>query len=198
MTIRPKWDLYFMRLTYLAATRATCDRKHVGAIIASPDHRTVATGYNGSPMGMPSCDEIGHELVEGHCVRTLHAESNAIDFAGRFAMGCTLYVTVSPCYDCAKRIVNAQINRVVYDQFYASRYGKSSQVVDFLTEAGVEVVQYDSPGLVLFKKKMAEMEEIERELLRQEVIEYTCGCTETADKALAKCITHGAFRRSPT
>lgn len=196
MSIRPKWDLYFMRLTYLAATRATCERKHVGAIIASPDHRTVSTGYNGSPMGMPSCDEIGHEIVEGHCVRTLHAESNAIDYAGRFAMGCTLYVTVSPCYDCAKRIVNAQINRVVYDQFYASRYGKSGHVVDYLADAGVEVVQFDHPGLILFKKKMAEMEEIERDLLRQEVVEYECGCTETADKALVRCVSHDAPRRS--
>lgn len=196
MTIRPKWDLYFMRLAYLAATRATCERKHVGAIIASPDHRTVSTGYNGSPSGMPSCDEIGHEMVEGHCVRTLHAESNAIDFAGRFAMGCTLYVTVTPCYDCAKRIVNAQINRVVYDQFYASRYGKSGTVVDFFKEAGVEVEQFDHPGLTLFKRKLAEMEEIERELLRQEIVEFECGCQETADKALVKCVSHGAPRRS--
>jgi dCMP deaminase len=196
MTIRPKWDTYFMRLAYLAATRATCDRKHVGAIIASPDHRTVATGYNGSPIGMPSCDEIGHELVEGHCVRTLHAESNAIDFAGRFAMGCSLYITVSPCYDCAKRIVGAQINRVVYDQFYASRYGKSDMVVEFMRGAGVEVVQYDHPGVTLFKQMLAAMEEKERDVLRNTIVEYGCGvCTSTADAASVKCVPHGSPRR---
>lgn len=194
MTIRPKWDTYFMRLAYLAATRATCDRKHVGAIIASPDHRTVATGYNGSPIGMPSCDEVGHELVEGHCVRTLHAESNAIDYAGRFAMGCTLYITVSPCYDCAKRIVGAQINRVVYDQFYPSRYGKSDAVSAFLRDANVEVVQLDKPGVVLFKQKLVEMEEIERELLRNTIVEFDCGCSSSGDVAKLRCVIHDAPR----
>jgi dCMP deaminase len=138
---RPKWDVYFERLAYLAATRASCDRKHVGAVIASPDHRVVATGYNGAPAGMDSCDEVGHQMVEGHCVRTLHAESNAIDYAGRAAQGCTLYVTVTPCWDCAKRIINAGIMRVVYDEHYNSRYGKSQDVPEFLRQAGIEVVQ---------------------------------------------------------
>lgn len=196
MFVRPDWDLYFMRMTYHAATRATCSRKHVGAVIVTPDHRVVSTGYNGSPSGTDSCDEIGHEMVEGHCVRTLHAESNALDFAGRFAMGCTLYVTVTPCYDCAKRIVNAQINRVVYDEFYASRYGKSSMVVDYLTAAGLTVEQYDSPGLSLFKTKIAEMQAIELELLQQTSVEFECGCSETGDKAMRVCATHGAPRRS--
>jgi dCMP deaminase len=196
MFVRPDWDLYFMRMTYHAATRATCSRKHVGAVIVTPDHRVVSTGYNGSPSGTDSCDEIGHEMVEGHCVRTLHAESNALDFAGRFAMGCTLYVTVTPCYDCAKRIVNAQINRVVYDEFYASRYGKSSQVTDFLSGAGLTVEQYDSPGLRLFKTKMAEMQAMELELLKQTVVEFECGCTETGDKALRLCTTHKTPRRA--
>ena len=138
---RPKWDVYMMRLAYLAATRATCDRKHVGAVIVSPDHRIVATGYNGAPSGMDSCDEVGHQMVENHCVRTLHAESNAIDFAGRGAQGCTLYVTVTPCWDCAKRIINAGIMRVVYDEHYESRYGKSTDVPDYLRAGGVEVLR---------------------------------------------------------
>lgn len=138
---RPKWDVYMMRLAYLAASRASCDRKHVGAVIATHDHRVVATGYNGAPAGMESCDEVGHQMVDNHCVRTLHAESNAIDFAGRSAVGCTLYVTVTPCWDCAKRIVNAQISRVIYDEFYASRYGKSQDVAEYLRQAGIEVVQ---------------------------------------------------------
>lgn len=136
---RPDWDTYMMRLAYLAATRATCDRKHVGALIVSPDHRVVATGYNGAPAGVDSCDEIGHQMVDNHCVGTLHAESNALDFAGRFAQGCTLYVTITPCWDCAKRIVNASINRVVYDEHYESRYGKSMDVPDYLRRAGVEI-----------------------------------------------------------
>lgn len=142
---RPDWDTYFMRAAYLAATRATCDRKHVGALIVDPYHRVVATGYNGAPSGMPSCDEVGHEVIEGHCVRSLHAESNAIDYAGRCAIGCTLYVTVTPCYDCQKRIVNAGIVHVLWDESYASRYGKSARADEFLASAGIKTTQLE-PG----------------------------------------------------
>jgi dCMP deaminase len=148
---RPDWDTYFMRLAYLAATRATCPRKHVGSIIVSHDHRTVGTGYNGAPAGVDSCDEVGCQMVENHCVRTLHAESNALDYAGRFAQGCTLYCTVTPCWDCAKRIVNAGVNRVVYDEHYESRYGKSMDVPDFLNESGIEVVRFAPERMKRFK-----------------------------------------------
>lgn len=148
---RPIWSIYFMQLAYLAATRASCSRKHVGAIIVDPYHRVVATGYNGAPAGMPSCDDVGHEMIEGHCVRTLHAESNAIDFAGRAALGCTIYVTVTPCYDCAKRMVNSGISKVVWDEFYASRYGKSNQVEEFLRSAGVEVEQWGDDRMAAFR-----------------------------------------------
>lgn len=153
--MRPDWDTYFMYMAYLAATRATCDRKHVGAIIVDPYHRSVATGYNGAPAGMPSCDEVGHEIVDNHCVRSLHAESNAIDFAGRLAMGCTLYVTVTPCYDCAKRIVGAGITHVVWDEFYQSRYGKSAQVADFLASGGVRTTQMPSGSMDRFRELIA-------------------------------------------
>lgn len=152
---RPDKDTYMMRLAYLAASRATCPRKHVGALIVSPDNRVVSTGYNGAASGMPSCDEIGCQMVEGHCVRTLHAESNAVDFAGRFAQGCTLFCTVTPCWDCAKRIANANIVRVVYDEHYESRYGKSQDVPQFLRDARVEVVRFEPEQMRRFKSLMA-------------------------------------------
>lgn len=147
-----------MRLAYFAATRATCDRKHVGALIVDPYHRVVSTGYNGAPAGQPSCDDVGHELVEGHCVRTLHAESNAIDFAGRAALGCTAYVTVTTCYDCAKRMVNAGIVRVVWDEFYASRYGKSTMVADYLRDAGLRVDQMPEGSMRAFRDLLSALE----------------------------------------
>jgi dCMP deaminase len=128
-----------MRTAYVQAMRATCPRRHVGAVLTNSAHRIVATGYNGAPREQPSCDEIGCQMVDDHCVRTLHAESNAIDYAGVFAAGCTLYVTVTPCWDCAKRIINANITRVLYDEHYESRYGKSMDVPDFLRAGGVEV-----------------------------------------------------------
>jgi dCMP deaminase len=121
---RPAWNDYFMSIAYLVSTRATCNRKHVGAVLVK-ENRIIATGYNGSPAGLPHCDDVGHEIknIEGRdsCIRTLHAESNAIDFAGLEAEDCTLFTTVIPCYDCAKRIVNAKIRRVFYDEFYQSR-----------------------------------------------------------------------------
>jgi dCMP deaminase len=148
-----------MRLAYLAATRATCARKHVGSIIVDPYHRVVSTGYNGAPAGLPSCDDIGHEMVENHCVRTLHAESNAIDSAGPRAIGCTLYCTVTLCYDCAKRAANSGIVRIVWDEFYASRYGKSNQVEEFLRSAGIEVEQWADDRMTAFKNMLSAIDD---------------------------------------
>lgn len=151
--MRPSWDDYFMRYAYLAATRATCPRRHVGGVIVDPSHRVVATGYNGAPPGVPSCDEIGCQMVEGHCVRTLHAESNALDYAGtRLAQNCTLYVTITPCWDCAKRIIGAGIMRVVYDEHYESRYGMSMDVPNFLRDNKVEVERFDENRMAKFKQ----------------------------------------------
>lgn len=133
-------DEYFLQMADLVAQRSTCDRKHVGAVLVK-DKRTVATGYNGSPAGMPHCDEVGHELrnVNGRdsCVRTLHAESNAIDHAGQQAKGSTLYCTATPCYECAKRIVNAGVYRLVVKEFYASQ--NSDLSLDLLKKALIVV-----------------------------------------------------------
>jgi dCMP deaminase len=153
---RPDWDIYFMRSCYHTATRATCLRKHVGAVLVDSDHRILATGYNGAARGQPSCDEVGCQMVENHCVRTLHAESNALDYAGsRLAQNATLYVTVTPCWDCAKRIVNSNVMRVVYDEHYESRYGKSMDVPDYLRDAGVLVDRLDPEVMSRFKAMLA-------------------------------------------
>lgn len=129
-----------MSIAFLVSTRATCDRKKVGAVLVK-DRTIISTGYNGAAAGMPHCDDVGHELkeIEGRpsCVRTIHAESNAIDKAKVDLKGATLYSNVIPCYDCAKRIVNAGIRRVLYAEYYASRntelveaYFHTSQWVD--------------------------------------------------------------------
>lgn len=134
-------DEYFLQMAELVAQRSTCDRKHVGAVIAY-NKRTVATGYNGSPAGMPHCDDVGHELrvINGResCVRTLHAESNAIDYAGTDAKDSTLYCTATPCYECAKRIVNAGIVRVVIREMYNSQNTDLS--LSLLEKAGIQVL----------------------------------------------------------
>lgn len=158
---RPAWDDYFMRYAYLAATRATCPRKHVGAIIVDTDHRVISTGYNGAPAGVTSCDDApeGCQLVDGHCVRTLHAESNALDYAGtRLTHNATLYVTVTPCWDCAKRIVSGKFLRVVYDEHYESRYGKSADVCDYLWKAGVEVFRFEPERMASFRALLTQLD----------------------------------------
>src|SRR3954465_7209517 len=97
---RPAWDEYFMGFAIAASRRATCDRKHVGAVVVV-DKQVVATGYNGSVRGMPHCDDAGHDMISGHCVRTIHAEMNAMSQAasrGVAIEGSSIYTTASPCW----------------------------------------------------------------------------------------------------
>lgn len=131
--MRPSWDEYFMSVARVVASRGTCDRAVVGAVIVKGKH-ILTTGYNGSPNGLPHCDEVGHQMVDGHCVRTLHAECNSIIQAavhGVSTKGTTMYVTHSPCLSCAKMIVNAGIERVVYE----NAYGQDG--IDFLAQTTV-------------------------------------------------------------
>jgi dCMP deaminase len=117
---RVSWDEYFMAIARQVATRSTCDRKHVGAVIAR-DKMILATGYNGSIRGLPHCDDEGHLMEDGHCVRTVHAEANAIVQAARNGVrleGGHIYVTASPCFGCFKMIANAGLLRIVFGEFY--------------------------------------------------------------------------------
>lgn len=117
---RVSWDRYFMNLAVQAATRSTCPRKHVGAIIVR-DRAVLSTGYNGSVRGAPHCDDAGCMMENGHCVRTVHAEANAIIQAARHGVrldGASIYVTASPCFSCFKLIANAGIRAVYYGELY--------------------------------------------------------------------------------
>jgi dCMP deaminase len=117
---RVSWDEYFMNIAHAVATRSTCSRKHVGALIVR-DKVILSTGYNGSIRGLPHCDEVGHLLEDGHCVRTIHAEANAVIQAathGARIEGAAIYVTASPCWSCFKMIANAGLKRIVYGEFY--------------------------------------------------------------------------------
>lgn len=118
--IRPSWDEYFMTIAFQVASRATCDRKHVGAVIVR-DRNILSTGYNGSLRGLEHCDQIGHLMENGHCVRTVHSEANAIVQAARMGVrieGAHIYVTSSPCWNCFRLIANAGIVRICFGEFY--------------------------------------------------------------------------------
>jgi dCMP deaminase len=134
---RVSWDRYFMNLAREAASRSTCPRKAVGAIIVR-DKAVLATGYNGSLRGLPHCTEVGCLMENDHCVRTVHAEANALLQAARHGVtieGADIYVTASPCWDCFKLIANAGIRRILYGEFY-----RDGRIVEFASQAGIELV----------------------------------------------------------
>ena len=134
-----------MNIAREVATRSTCDRKFVGAVIVR-DRSILATGYNGSIRGLAHCDEEGHLMEEGHCVRTVHAEANAIVQAARNGVrieGATLYTTASPCWPCFKLIANAGCRRIVFGEFY-----RDNKIFEFSQKLGIELVDLTSsaPG----------------------------------------------------
>ena len=131
---RVNWEDYFMNIAKEVATRSTCNRKHVGAVIVR-NKTILATGYNGSISGLGHCDQEGHDMVNGHCVRTIHAEANAIVQSARNGVGIDeseIYVTASPCYDCFKLIANSGIKKVFFGEFYRddriNKFAKSAKI----------------------------------------------------------------------
>ncbi len=137
MTQRSSWDQYFMDIARQVASRATCDRKHVGALIVR-DRNILSTGYNGSIRGLPHCDEVGHMMENGHCVATVHAEANAIIQAAKNGVridGATLYTSASPCWSCFKLIANAGCTRIVFGEFY-----RDERIFEYAARLGLDLV----------------------------------------------------------
>jgi len=148
-------NTHFMLLAHWAAIQSTCDRgptllfdssRHgVGAAIVKGGC-VIATGYNGSPPKVPHCSEIGHMMVSGHCVGTIHAECNAILQCAIQAIspvGSSIYTTASPCFDCSKLIIRAGIEEVFFSRAYDSRYDLSGSAQQYLLEHGVRCVHWD-------------------------------------------------------
>ncbi len=141
---RPSWDEYFLKLAMLASERATCPRMHCGCVLVK-DRYVLSTGYNGSLPGAPHCDTDGCLIVNGHCVRTNHAEINAICQATRHGVtlaGATAYVTNLPCTSCAKALIAAGIVRVVVFSDYHDTLAEQ-----FFVESRVELVRLPMPSM---------------------------------------------------
>ncbi len=143
---RASWDDYFMSIAQVVATRSTCPRKYVGAVIVR--NRTIlSTGYNGSVRGLPHCSDVGHMMEDGHCVATIHAENNAIIQAARTGAiieGADIYVTASPCWNCFKQIANAGISRICFGEFY-----RDQRIFEIAAQIGIELVHIGLPGVNL-------------------------------------------------
>lgn len=114
---RVSWDKYYMDITWAASKRSTCPRLAVGAIIVK-DNKIISTGFNGSLHGEGHCEDVGCLVVNGHCIRTIHAEMNSIFRAEQCLKGCTIYVTHSCCIDCYKAIHQVGISKIIYDVEY--------------------------------------------------------------------------------
>lgn len=143
---RPSWDQYFLKLAMLASERATCPRMHCGCVLVK-DRFVLATGYNGSLPGQPHCEDVGCLIVENHCVRTNHAEINALVQATRHgvnATGATAYITNMSCTTCAKALIAAGIKRVVvFSDFH------DTLATQFYTDADVEIVKLAMPDRLI-------------------------------------------------
>ena len=146
MNPRPSWDEYYIGLMHEIGKRGTCDRGMSGCIITR-ENRILTTGYVGAPPKMPHCDEAGHLIrkvleddgqIRQHCVRTVHAEQNAISQAARHGIsirGATLYCTMEPCLTCAMLIIAVGIERVVaYKKYHAAQMTRS-----LFADAGIEL-----------------------------------------------------------
>ena len=134
---RVSWDRYFMNLAVQAATRSTCPRKSVGAVVVR-DKAILATGYNGSIRGLAHCTEVGCLMDNGHCVRTVHAEANAIAQAARNGVRIDeseIYITASPCWSCFRLLANSGVRRIHYGEFY-----RDTRIHDFAEEVGIELI----------------------------------------------------------
>ena len=152
--VRPSWDEYFMEIAHTVSKRATCDRGRSGCVIVK-DKQILVSGYVGSPVGLPHCDEVGHQMkkmlhedgsISEHCVRTVHAEQNAICQAAKRGIaldGSTLYCRMTPCRVCAMLIINCGIKRVVCEK----KYHAGAESEEMFAKAGVELVFFSEEVL---------------------------------------------------
>jgi len=148
--VRPSWDEYFLALVEHVASRATCNRGRSGCVIVR-DKRVLATGYVGSPPGLDHCDDVGHLIkkvvdedgtIRQHCVRTIHAEQNAICQSARYGIpleGAALYCKMEPCRVCAMLIISVGIKRVICRK----RYHAAQDTREMFAKAGVELSVID-------------------------------------------------------
>jgi len=156
--VRPSWDEYFMELADTASKRATCDRGRSGCV-AVRDKQVLVTGYVGSPVGMPHCDDVGHLLkkvinddgsISEHCMRTVHAEQNALAQAAKLGISlkdATIYCRMTPCRTCAMLLINSGIKRVVCEQ----RYHAGQESEEMFKQAGVKLEHF-SDEVLKYKK----------------------------------------------
>lgn len=138
--MRQSWQEYFMDIAKTVATRSTCDRAFVGCVLVNKDNRIVTTGYNGSISGDEHCYEAGHYMRDGHCIRTIHAEMNALLYCAKEGISVkntTCYVTHFPCLNCTKALIQAGVSKIYYHEGYRI----DDYAIELLEKNGIEYIQ---------------------------------------------------------
>lgn len=140
---RPSWDEYFLKVAMLVSERATCPRMHCGCVLVR-DKQILSTGYNGSIPGDDHCEDAGCIIVDNHCVRTIHAEMNAIlqcSTHGISTEGATAYITNMPCTNCSKALIAAGIKEIVIFSDYHDTLAE-----EFFKKANVNIKRLSMPA----------------------------------------------------
>ncbi|MFC3927174.1 deoxycytidylate deaminase [Streptococcus caprae] len=147
MPNRLSWEDYFMANAELISKRSTCDRAFVGAVLVK-DNRIIATGYNGGVAATDNCNEAGHYMEDGHCIRTVHAEMNALIQCAKEGISTNnteIYVTHFPCINCTKALLQAGITKITYKHAYRPH----PFALELIEKKGVVCTQHDVPTLTL-------------------------------------------------
>lgn len=139
---RLDWDDFYFTIAFVYASHGTCDRLRTACIIVDKNHKLVGAGYNGSIPGTKHCDDVGHLMLEGHCLRTLHGEYNAIRQSDVNLEGATAYILGTPCIDCMKKLLAEGVRIIKYAGEYDNSKGK--EVIETLArEVGAELINID-------------------------------------------------------
>lgn len=150
---RPNWDELFIALAVLGSSRGTCDRLRAGCFLVK-NKRIVGAGYNGSMANTSTCDEVGHDVLKGHCVRTLHAEQNALANSWGDLHGATAYITATPCLGCVNELGQRGVSRIVYAGHYDNK--DDGRVLEYCKRGKIELIQFadDAKSVALIFKKI--------------------------------------------
>jgi len=150
---RPTWDEFWFTIALFYSTRGTCDRLRAACLLVDKNNHLVGAGYNGSLPGDPHCDEVGHLMVDGHCLRTLHAEVNAIMHSIGDLDGATAYVLGTPCIDCVKKLLAKKVKRILFTREYDNQARGGKYIFELAKNQGAEIRQVEINFPEILRKK---------------------------------------------
>src|SRR3989338_565914 len=151
---RPSWEEFRFTLALFYSTRGTCDRLKAACLLVDKNNRLIGAGYNGSLPGHPHCDEVGHLMVDGHCLRTLHAEVNAIMHSIGDIEGATAYILGTPCIDCVKKLLAKKVIRIFFTRDYDNKSRGGEHIFELVKASGAEIQKVEINFDNLLQKKL--------------------------------------------